>query len=308
MGRARKNLPKAVEGQPLRSADALLWGITRSRQRRADISHPHRGVARIPSDEPDDLGAVASYEAIRLPGQFYSHATAARAHGIPMPGDAARSLHVSVEAPRTAPKRPGVSGHSVRLARELTADEAGRPVTSPEDTWIQLASTLTAYDLVAAGDYLISERRRETATLPALTTVERLADTANFYRSVRGAKKIAWALPRLRTGVASRPETHLRLILVDAGLPEPLVADPTPVERGLVLHPDLKYRHARLLLEYEGDGHRTDDRQWRSDITRREMFEAAGWRVMRVTSSDIYRDRVNFVRRVHRVTASRIAS
>ena len=70
------------------------------------------------------------------------------------------------------------------------------------------------------------------------------------------------------------------------------------VARGRVLHPDLKWRHGRILLEYEGDGHRTDRRRWKQDLARKGDFEAAGWIVIRVTSDDLFVDRASFIARV----------
>lgn len=73
-----------------------------------------------------------------------------------------------------------------------------------------------------------------------------------------------------------------------------------PVKRGrLVLHPDLSLPSRRIAFEYEGDGHRVDARQWHLDIERRELLEAEGWRVMRVTARDLFHDRGAFVERVH---------
>jgi very-short-patch-repair endonuclease len=42
-----------------------------------------------------------------------------------------------------------------------------------------------------------------------------------------------------------------------------------------------------VVFDYEGDGHRTDARTFRSDIERRELFEAAGWRHVRVTADHV---------------------
>jgi very-short-patch-repair endonuclease len=72
-----------------------------------------------------------------------------------------------------------------------------------------------------------------------------------------------------------------------------------------VLHPDLAYPEWRVVLEYEGDGHRTDPQQWRRDISRREAFEDAGWRVIRVTGGDVLTEPEAFLARVCRILAQR---
>lgn len=56
-----------------------------------------------------------------------------------------------------------------------------------------------------------------------------------------------------------------------------------------IRHPDLGYLEARVLIEYQGDHHRTDRRQWREDLVRRQLFEDAGHRVIEV-SADVFDD------------------
>lgn len=117
---------------------------------------------------------------------------------------------------------------------------------------------------------------------------------------------MSWALPRLRYGVDSRPESRMRLLLVAGGIPEPLINAPTLVEGGTrVLHGDLTLEKWRVVLDYEGDGHRTSKRQFRDDIERRELFESAGRRVIRVTADDIFLRPDVFLARVRRILAER---
>ncbi|MGH1527292.1 DUF559 domain-containing protein [Leifsonia sp. L25] len=70
--------------------------------------------------------------------------------------------------------------------------------------------------------------------------------------------------------------------------------------RGVVLHPDLSIPERRLAFEYEGDGHRVERWQWHKDIERRELLEAEGWRVVRVTAHDLFGDRDAFAERLNR--------
>lgn len=69
-----------------------------------------------------------------------------------------------------------------------------------------------------------------------------------------------------------------------AGLPEP----ETNVDVGdmtrRISRVDLALIAYRLLLEYEGDQHRTDRRQWEYDVRRYEDLTAAGFIVIRVTA------------------------
>lgn len=74
-----------------------------------------------------------------------------------------------------------------------------------------------------------------------------------------------------------------------------------------MLHPDISIPDTRVAFEYEGDGHRVDRAQWYADIERRELVEAEGWRVVRVTARDLFHDRESFRDRL-RVFAANAAS
>lgn len=50
---------------------------------------------------------------------------------------------------------------------------------------------------------------------------------------------------------------------------------------------DLVYPEERVWIEVEGDQHRTDRRQWRTDVVRYERLTDLGWRVIRVTAGDV---------------------
>jgi hypothetical protein len=54
---------------------------------------------------------------------------------------------------------------------------------------------------------------------------------------------------------------------------------------------DLVYIGLKVILEYEGDQHRTDVRQWNRDIERQEQLVAEGWIVVRITAERMSRPR-----------------
>ncbi|WP_158864707.1 hypothetical protein [Leifsonia sp. AG29] len=185
-------------------------------------------------------------------------------------------------------------GHSLKAVSRATA--GGFPICAPSEVWVQLSGVVGPEDLVAAGDHLVGARRR-----PALATVAELATASERCSHSKGARSREWALSRIRWGADSRPESLLRLLLGDLGLEGLEVNPPVVVGDGTVtLHPDLTLPDRRLAFEYEGDGHRADARQWRLDIERRELLEERGWRVVRVTASDLFGDRAPFLRRLGR--------
>jgi hypothetical protein len=167
-------------------------------------------------------------------------------------------LHISVPWPHTPPRTSGVIGHVVRSDAISPDIRHGFPVVSVADAWVQSGRSLRREDLVAAGDFLVTGLRVGRYREPALSTVTDLAAAARRGRGSPGAPRVAWAIPRLRVGPDSRPESLLRLMIAEARLPEPVIHFPVPVEGGITLHPDLAFVGARVALEYEGDGHRID--------------------------------------------------
>jgi hypothetical protein len=92
------------------------------------------------------------------------------------------------------------------------------------------------------------------------------------------------AVKLVRERVDSPRETWLRLCLVLAGLPEPECNLIIGNDHGPMGRVDLVYLAFRLIIEYEGDQHRTDRNQWNHDIDRHEDFTRDHWTLIRVTS------------------------
>ncbi|GAA4176701.1 hypothetical protein [Gryllotalpicola koreensis] len=234
--------------------------------------------------------------------------TAAALHGMPLPpayDSRYRSLDVAVAAPRTPPRAEGIIGHKLVAGSVSVVTVAGLPVLWTPDVWCQLAAVLSREDLVAAGDFLLSGDAWAGRMRRPLCTIEQLAAAVARYAGKRGAKNLRWALGRLRADVDSRTESLLRLLLVEAGIPEPLVHLAVSVANGqLTLHPDLALPQFGVCFEYQGDGHRDRDR-FLSDIDRNELLRAAGWEVIEVTSKDLFHDREAFLQRVFAVLRRR---
>ena len=92
----------------------------------------------------------------------------------------------------------------------------------------------------------------------------------------------------------------MRLILIDGGLPEPIVGYTVYDRDGFFVGtPDLAYVKERIALDYEGEVHNRDARVFGEDIERREQFQDAGWRHIRVVKGHLAKphrlvDRVSF--------------
>jgi very-short-patch-repair endonuclease len=101
---------------------------------------------------------------------------------------------------------------------------------------------------------------------------------------LRGIRVARAAAERARPRVASPMETRLRLLLVDGGLPEPEVNVELRGRAGERLaEVDLLYREERLVIEYEGDGHRTSSTTFRNDLERERRLRANEYEYVRVT-------------------------
>jgi very-short-patch-repair endonuclease len=213
----------------------------------------------------------------------FSHSTAALLYGIPLPLELenARALHISVPGTRRSVDAAGIVGHEVHLPVAEVGLRAGIPLTTPARTWCDLGALLEFGDLVAAGDFLL---RR----VSPLTDRSSLARAVDDYRSRRGIRNLRRALPLLSERSESRRESLLRIILIEAGLPSLEVNHEVFDDKGnLVARIDLAHPARKIAIEYEGDHHRTDKRQWRIDVARVRRLNAIGWRVTRATADDI---------------------
>ncbi|MFF2053364.1 hypothetical protein ACFVU2_17320 [Leifsonia sp. NPDC058194] len=208
----------------------------------------------------------------------FSHWTAALLFEAPLPRRDDSPIHVSVPAPGRAPEIAGFVGH--KLSEWATVERMGLPVTTPEQTWIDLATMLVPTELLVIGDYFVSGRH-------PLSTREALARAIAASPGRRGIARARQAIDLIRVGSESPGETRLRLLLESAGLPAPRPnLDIVDGDR-FVARVDLAYPDVCVAVEYEGDIHRVDRAVWRKDIRRRERLEDIGWRTVRVTADDL---------------------
>ena len=276
--------------------------------RGADLERPFHGVRSLTESEISVIGTCRAFEPLLRPGLFFSHLTAARLWGCPLPQSIARgaAIHVTATAPTRAPEGRGVIGHQSRPELAATNRRYDLPVADAALTFCQLASVLPLDDLVAVGDHLVLDPAvldphdiRPHVTLGELQTRVRCF-------TGRGARAAASAIGLVRQGAESRPETLLRLLLGRAGLPEPEVNPELTDATGRWLgRADLVYREWRVIVEYDGDQHRTDSRQYEKDIARFEKFVDAGWNVVKVRKTGLFTQPRGTVARVERALTQR---
>ncbi|WP_442297545.1 hypothetical protein [Terrabacter sp. RAF57] len=270
---------------PVRRADATAAGNTDDRLRRSHVAL-FRGV-HVERTVPVTLHIrIEAALLVVTPGSHVSHHTAASLWGGIVPDHP--DIHVS--SPRNRTRRDGITAHRVKQGQEVVLFQGFR-VTTPVQTFLDLAHCLTLVDLVVLGDSLVRKKRFTPDELVALAEKHR----GPHSRLARRAARL------VRAGVDSPMETRLRLLIVLAGLPEPEVDHRVHDDDGTLLRRyDLSYLPFRLIIEYDGRQHAESDEQWLNDIGRDEALDDEQIRRLVVVSRDIYSTPANTLARITR--------
>lgn len=274
-------LPSRYLRTPFLVADALEHGVGRERLRRADLATPTRGV-RMPADRSDFIDRVLAHGLLLRPDQHFSHTTAARLWSAPLPRsltDTESELHVSTIGRGPVERRQGVVGHRIDAARAGVTTVFGVRVSTPAAFWYECRTVLGLRALVVLGDHLVG--------------VGRLASPAGLAATVhpgdRAVVVARAALDLIRVGAESPMETIVRLIVVEAGFPEPeLNVDVLDESGRFIGRVDMAWVELRIAVEYDGDHHRTDRDTFRHDRTRGNAFTVACWLTIHVTAKDAH--------------------
>jgi len=261
---------------PFTSAEAREAGISAKKLRGGRYQRLFHGLHL--SAEVVATPALRAEAVLKIcpPGSQASHFTAAELWGGIVPSQPL--THVSCPQPGWRTERRGVASHRLsRLAK--SSAHHGLRVSSPEQTFIDLACSLSLVDLVVLGDSLVKAGR---------TTVDRLVGATNDWAGW-GARPARRAAGLVGKGVDSPMETRLRLLMVLAGLPEPVVNHVVYTARGRVSKRfDLSYPELKLIIEYDGRQHAENDGQWDHDLDRREDLDRDGWRLIVIRSRGLY--------------------
>lgn len=268
-------LPDDLQGRAFSRDDAERAGVRSGRLRRRDIRRPFHGVQLVGS-----FGSLrercTAYRVRMKPGHAFSHQTAALLHGLPLARafEEELDLHVSVVMPGRAPTTRGIAGHRIRIAPPVV-DVGGLPVVRMDEVWAQLAPLLAVDELVELGDAVLWRD-------PSLHDAMRAAAQVPYRPA---GDRLRRALREIRPRCASPGETRVRLLLVRAGIREPELNAEVTLP-GEVVHPDLVWRDRRVVVEYEGNGHRERE-QFDYDVERYARMQEQGWTVVRVVADQL---------------------
>jgi hypothetical protein len=188
-----------------------------------------------------------------------------------------------------------VHGHSLELTdaqveQLLVVSHSSRellpvPLVDEPHTLLTCATQLALVDVVALADAMLQRATVEGRPDPMLGALQ-------LGSGRPGSRRLARAAPLRRAGVRSRAETLLRLMIASAGLPEPVVAHPIrSTDRSpesWVAEADLAWPQFGVLVEYEGDVHRTSRRRFTTDVRRFERYADERWRAVRATRADVF--------------------
>ena len=247
------------------------WQLRGARYQR--LSYDVYAPAHLPVDVL--LRARAALH-VAGPDAHISHHTAAAIWGIWAPTQS--DVHVTVPPGRSRPRRAGLRAHALPTPGAVT-QRRGLPISSPVQTFLDLATQLGLVDLVAVADQLVKAK---------LATPSMLVEASVAWHG-KGARVARRAARLCRPGVDSVMETRTRLLIVLAGLPEPIVNHIIRGEGGeWLLRFDMGYPGIKLAVEYDGRQHADSTTQWQRDISRRELADQLGWRIIVVRAPDIF--------------------
>lgn len=173
---------------------------------------------------------------------------------------------------------PGIRTHRDRIEEDEIDLFAGMPVTSPVRTALDFGCWYPTMTAVAAIDALGGATEIKAADIELL---------AHRYARRRGIARARDAVDLFDAGAQSPKESWLRIVLIQAGLPRPQTQIPVLDEFGdAIAYLDMGWQDVKVAVEYDGDHHRSDRRQYKRDVRRLEMLERRGWIVIRVVAGD----------------------
>ncbi len=252
---------------PIKGSEAIARGLLTRGQLRWNYTALHPDVY-VSKDADHSLLLRTQAAALWVPDGVIAGRAAAALHGTQWvgPGTPVELIGAS--------RRPGagvivreerIADHEIMRLGDLT-------VTAPERTALDLARHLPRTQAIGHLDALVAATGVEPDAVLTL---------AEDHRGARGIRRARLLLPLVDAGAQSPRESWLRLLLIDGGFPRPTTQ--IPVSDGCTTaFVDLGWEEPQIGLEYDGDQHRSDRRQFVRDIGRHEMLSRLGWLMIRV--------------------------
>lgn len=305
-------LPAQLQARIFTRAEALALGIGDQRLRARDIQRLSRGTYRqvpLSSARPVEAGPLVEpqrWEYLRAlmqrtPDAWASHATAAEAYGLHLPSRVTHDAQIHLTAVNQCfdgADDPAVTLHRARRRPAELGTAHGMLLSAPGQLFVEASAQLSLTEQICLADQMVRVPRQEfEGRCSPLITPAELSRAVAAQRGRPGIVQARQALPLVRAGADSPPETLLRLALVEAGLPEPQLQIRLDVDDPFSPVGDAGYRRQRVVLQYDGEHHFTPKQQAR-DQRRNAEFEADGWAVVIANREDLRESFVRITRRV----------
>ncbi|MCV7153014.1 hypothetical protein [Mycolicibacterium pyrenivorans] len=260
-------------GRVILGGEAVKAGVVTRHELRRDFTTLFRGVfIRKGAEITLRDRAIGAWLATGRKGVIAGVAASAL-HGAPWVDPAEP---VEVAGVKSLPQ-DGLIPRAEHICDDEFTRIGGLPVATRLRTAFDLGRHLDRGEALARLDALMWNQHFE------VDDVARLADRHPRARRVTQLREL---LPLIDGGAASPRESRTRLWLLDCGFPRPETQIPVVSGSRPVAFLDMGWRRYGVAVEYDGDHHRKDRRQYVKDIARLRMLGEAGWIVIRVIAED----------------------
>lgn len=182
---------------------------------------------------------------------------------------------IELISPNTNPPKGIIARNDALLDGEMVR-RRGLPVTSV---------ARTAFDIGRRGPTATSVMRLDDICRTTGLSIAAIAEVADRHAGARGVVHLRRVLDLVDSGAESPKETWLRLLIIEGGIPAP-TTQIRVVDGGWSARLDMGWEEVKVAVEYDGDHHRTDRRQYVRDVRRMERLQHLGWIVVRVVAED----------------------
>ncbi|WP_236034497.1 endonuclease domain-containing protein [Bifidobacterium saguinibicoloris] len=155
-------------------------------------------------------------------------------------------------------------------------------------TWAQMAVHVSLEDLIVLGDSVVEAKRLAAHDADAGDAHRSFVTLVDGMTQFNGIARCRLALPLIMPNVASPQESRGHLMLRRHGIPvmrTNYVVPDMRFESGAAMTLDMAWPEHRVAVEYDGDQHRVDKRQWRRDQAKRNPLRGRGWIILEANAS-----------------------
>lgn len=275
-------LPTGLHGAHLRPA--LLREIGENRLRAAVKHGELVSFTRTVLVDPNKLPTLPTRAAVALlsagPAAVLTGATALALRGMWTSGF--EPVHVLVRYARRLDSRPGIAVHHGSIEEQDVDEVGGLRVIAVDLALAEVLCRGRGRDALACADQVLANTPTDARAELKACVAARIAVRPDPRGRRRGQQ-----LLELATGKADSPaESWTLLVIVDAGLPRPVVRHPIFDLSGRERYRlDLAWPELMIAVEYDGyeahEGRALRDAEREADLRRR------GWLVVRASSADL---------------------